>query len=199
MPITEVPLPIAVCLLSWDAVGIGMAVNRARGAGPAARRDPRSLVGLVIQALGFGLCIGAWRSPARPPAAAEAILAWLGVALAWASASVVILGVRVLGREWSLQARLLPEHRLVQQGPYRYVRHPIYAAMLGLLVGTGLNVATWPALVLGVVFYLVGTVLRTRVEERLLTERFGEQYTRYAAQVPALVPRAFTPRSSGRT
>ena len=174
-----------------------MAVNRARGSGPAARRDPRSLVGLVIQALGFSLCFGSWRSPASTPAALHGVLSWLGVALAWAAAFVVIQSVRVLGREWSLEARLLPEHRLIQQGPYRCVRHPIYSAMLGLLVGTGLNVTTWPALVLGVALYLVGTLLRTRVEEGLLLARFGEEYTRYAAEVPALVPSPLTRRGSG--
>jgi protein-S-isoprenylcysteine O-methyltransferase Ste14 len=70
--------------------------------------------------------------------------------------------------------------------------------MLGLLVGTGLNVTTWPALLLGVALYLVGTVLRTRVEEGLLLERFGEQYTRYAAEVPALLPVPFTSGRRGR-
>jgi protein-S-isoprenylcysteine O-methyltransferase Ste14 len=199
LPIAELTLPVALCLLSWVAVGIGMAVNRAKGSGPAARRDPRALAGLLVQALGFSLCFRAWRSPARTSAAAEAILSWLGVALAWASAWVVIRSVRVLGREWSLEARLLPGHRLVQQGPYRHVRHPIYAAMLGLLVGTGLNVTAWPALVLGVALYLMGTRLRTRVEERLLSERFGEEYTRYAAEVPGLLPRPFVSRASRRS
>lgn len=198
MQITELTPPVVLCLLAWVALGAGMAVARQRGSGPAARRDPRALVGLLVQALGFSLCFGAWRSPARTSAAAEAILSWLGVALAWAAAWVVIRSVRVLGREWSLEARLLPGHRLVRQGPYRHVRHPIYAAMLGLLVGTGLNVTAWPALVLGVALYLVGTQLRTRVEERLLLERFGHEYVRYAAEVPALLPLRFAHRPSRR-
>jgi protein-S-isoprenylcysteine O-methyltransferase Ste14 len=113
------------------------------------------------------------------------------VALAWASVWVVIQSVRVLGREWSLEARLVPGHRLVRQGPYSHVRHPIYTGLLGLLVGTGLNLTAWPALVVAVALYLVGTRLRTRIEESLLSEAFGEEYARYAAEVPALFPRAF--------
>jgi protein-S-isoprenylcysteine O-methyltransferase Ste14 len=39
------------------------------------------------------------------------------------------LGLGILGRQWSLEARVLEGHRLIVEGPYRYVRHPIYAAM----------------------------------------------------------------------
>ena len=46
---------------------------------------------------------------------------WLGVALAWASAGVVVAAVRTLGRQWSLEARVLEGHRLIVEGPYRYV------------------------------------------------------------------------------
>jgi protein-S-isoprenylcysteine O-methyltransferase Ste14 len=172
-----------------------MALARKRGSGPPARRDPRSLVGLGVQALGFSLCFAVERPLGRAPGAVESILCWLGVALAWASAWLTIQSVRVLGHEWSLEARLLQGHRLVTQGPYRHVRHPIYAAMLGLLVGTGLNVTLWPALVGGVTLYLVGTHLRTRVEEGLLLQQFGDEYARYAAQVPALLPWPFKPSS----
>ncbi len=56
MPITELTPPVVLCLLSWVAVLIGMAANRAKGSGPAARRGPRSLVGFLVQALGFPAC-----------------------------------------------------------------------------------------------------------------------------------------------
>jgi protein-S-isoprenylcysteine O-methyltransferase Ste14 len=175
-----------------------MALARKRGSGRPAHRDPRGLVGLAVQALGVSLCFAVQRLIGRAPVGLEAILGWLGVALAWASAWLTIRSVRVLGREWSLEARLVQGHRLVTQGPYRHVRHPIYAGLLGLLVGTGLNVTAWPALVAGVALYLVGTRLRIRVEEGLLLQQFGEEYARYAAQVPALLPRPFTSRPSQR-
>ena len=130
----------------------------------------------------------------------EAAVRWLGVALAWASTGVVIAAVRTLGRQWSLEARVLEGHRLIVEGPYRYVRHPIYAAMLGLCIGTGVNLTPWGALAAATALYLVGTRLRTRAEEDLLTRELGEEYRRYAAEVPALLPWRFgrQPPPTGR-
>jgi protein-S-isoprenylcysteine O-methyltransferase Ste14 len=193
-------LPLLLSLLAWPVLGAGMLAFRKRAPGAAARRDPVSLVGLLVQALAFALAF-TMRRPLDPnPQPWEAAVRWLGAALAWGSVGVVIAAVRTLGRQWSLEARVLEDHRLVAEGPYRCVRHPIYAAMLGLCVGTALNLTPWAAIVAATAFYLVGTRLRTRAEEALLTRELGEEYRRYAAAVPALVPRLFgrRPPSTGR-
>jgi hypothetical protein len=48
-------LPLLLSFLAWPALGLGMAAFRRRGSGAAVRRDPLSLVGLLVQALAFGL------------------------------------------------------------------------------------------------------------------------------------------------
>jgi protein-S-isoprenylcysteine O-methyltransferase Ste14 len=192
------PLPLLLSFLAWPALGVGMVLFRRRGSGPVARRDPLSLVGLLVQCLAFGLGFSIRRPPDPDLPLWEEALRWLGVVLAWGSAAVAIAAVRTLGRQWSLEARVLEGHRLIVEGPYRHVRHPIYAAMLGLCVGTGLNLTPWGVLAAAVVLYLVGTRLRTRAEEGLLLRQFGEEYVRYAEEVPALLPRPFR-SSRGRS
>ena len=135
---------------------------RRHGSGPTARRDPVSHLGLAVQALGFGLGFAIPRPSDVPLSLGETLLCWLGVPLAWGSAWIAFQAVRVLGRHWSLEARLLPGHRLVREGPYAWVRHPIYAAMLGLFVGTGVSLTPLPVLLVAVGVYLLGTRLRTR-------------------------------------
>jgi protein-S-isoprenylcysteine O-methyltransferase len=184
-------LPFLLSFLAWPALGVGMALVRRRGSGPAARRDPLSLVGLLVQALAFGLAFAMHRRLDPDPPLWEGVVRWTGVCLAWFSAGVVIAAVRTLGRQWSLEARVLEGHRLIVAGPYRYVRHPIYSAMLGLCIGTGVNLTPWAALVAATALYLVGTRLRTRAEEDLLTRELGDEYRRYAAEVPALFPWRF--------
>jgi protein-S-isoprenylcysteine O-methyltransferase Ste14 len=191
-------VPLLLSLLAWPVLGLGMAVFRRRGEGATARRDPLSLVGLLVQALSFGLAFAVRRPLDPDPGPWESAVRWLGAALAWASTGTVIAAVRTLGRQWSLEARVLQGHRLIVEGPYRYVRHPIYAAMLGLCVGTGLNLTRWGPLAGATVLYLVGTRLRTRAEEALLTRELGEAYRLYAAEVPAVVPRLFR-RGRGST
>jgi protein-S-isoprenylcysteine O-methyltransferase Ste14 len=97
--------------------------------------------------------------------------------------------VRTLGRQWAVQARLIEGHRLIVEGPYRWVRNPIYTGMFGMLIATGLAFAAWPMLLAGIVLYLVGFHIRVRAEEKLLAAEFGEEFQEYKRRVPALLPR----------
>jgi protein-S-isoprenylcysteine O-methyltransferase Ste14 len=158
----------------------------------AARRDPRSRVGVGLQMVGFFLM---WFN-AHPPfplfARAPRPVAWLAmgfaIALAYASGFLTVWARRTLGREWSITARVLEGHRLVTGGPYAIVRHPIYAAMLGLWIATALALS-WPlGAAAGLVPMLWGTLIRTRSEDALLRATFGAEYESWARRVPALVP-----------
>jgi protein-S-isoprenylcysteine O-methyltransferase Ste14 len=89
----------------------------------------------------------------------------------------------------SARSRIQSErgHTVVQHGPYRFVRHPLYASRIVLIVGTALILGSWIALVpAGVIALLL--VLRTSLEDRLLTTGLPG-YREYAKHVPErLVP-----------
>ena len=95
---------------------------------------------------------------------------------------------RHLGKQWRFEAALNEDHELVQTGPYRWIRHPIYASMLGMLLATGCAWTWWPMQIAGLVFFLIGTEIRVRAEDRLLSERFRESFAAYRARVPAYIP-----------
>jgi protein-S-isoprenylcysteine O-methyltransferase Ste14 len=78
--------------------------------------------------------------------------------------------------------------RLVVEGPYRYVRNPLYDADLCLMVGAALLTRSW-ALVLLAALYLAQLSLQLPLEERELRERFGLPYRRYCELVPRFCPR----------
>jgi protein-S-isoprenylcysteine O-methyltransferase Ste14 len=80
------------------------------------------------------------------------------------------------------------EHRLVRSGPYRFVRHPGYSGFLLLTLGVAAGYSSLIGLIAILVVLLPGLVYRMRVEERLLIERFGEQYREYARRTKALIP-----------
>jgi len=180
---------LAAC---WCGMALAFFV-RPRGPSPAtARRAPAARWGLALQALAFFI---AWTA-SRDRYPGFALAGWGQVAadgfalvLAVSSVWFVVEAVRVLGKQWSVQARLIEGHRLVVAGPYSHVRNPIYAGMLGLLVATGLVFSVWFALAAAVVLYVAGTVIRVRSEERLLAGAFGEDFEAYRQHVPALIPR----------
>lgn len=139
--------------------------------------------GILLEGIGFGLVWQGrfwerdpgWKmTPAVLLLAGAAMLSWTGVA--------------ALGPQWRIDAGLNPDHQLVRSGPYSFVRHPIYASMLCLLLGTGLVLAPWPLLLIALLVFLIGTEIRVRIEDGLLALRFGEQFTEYKRQVPAYVP-----------
>jgi protein-S-isoprenylcysteine O-methyltransferase Ste14 len=182
----------AILILCWAAYAAAFVFRKAPPKTSERRREPASIAGIVIQGVGFGL-VWSVRRPLFGPMLpmgrpAEAALALLAVALAVASAWMTFSAVRVLGKQWSLAARLVEGHNLITAGPYRIVRHPIYTSMLGMLLATGLAVSRWPALVIAVVVFGIGTAIRVRIEERLLREAFPEEYAEYARRVPAVLP-----------
>jgi protein-S-isoprenylcysteine O-methyltransferase Ste14 len=99
--------------------------------------------------------------------------------------------VRVLGKQWSLQARVLEDHKLVREGPYRFVRHPIYTGMLGMIVAGGLAWSHWTGFLIALLLFGIGTAIRVRSEEKLLREQFGAQFDDYKRSVPAVLPIKF--------
>lgn len=88
-----------------------------------------------------------------------------------------------------LEARLVEGHKLLTEGPFRVVRHPIYAAMLGMLLANRLAVSRPAALLPALVVYGIGGAVRIRSEDKLLREMFGREFEVYARRVPAVFPR----------
>ena len=183
---------------AWMLFGGALLAARLRqrrsGGGGIARRDAVSWAGIALQALGFAIVWGANRSTHATfwPAMTlgeMTVIAFLTVTLAFGSAMLGLLALRELGKQWSLTARVLESHELVQGGPFALVRHPIYSALLGLLLATGLALSTAVLTGLAALVYLAGTWWRTAREEALLRAHFGAAYDDYARRVPRLFPR----------
>lgn len=92
-----------------------------------------------------------------------------------------------LGRNWSGRPMIKVGHQLIRTGPYRYVRNPIYTGILIGFIGTVLVLGLWIA-VLAAGVGLVAFLGKIRVEEKLLLEKFGEEYVQYKREVKSLIP-----------
>lgn len=109
------------------------------------------------------------------------ILMGLGQLLRWWS-------IATLGRLFTVQVAIRDEHRLIDSGPYRYVRHPAYSAVLLVHLGMGLclgNALTLAALVVPLIAVLIH---RMRVEEDVLVAGLGQAYRDYMSRTKRLMP-----------
>lgn len=96
--------------------------------------------------------------------------------------------IAALGRFWSLHVEIRENHEFVQSGPFRWVRHPTYFSMILELLALGLILnAAWTLLTVALIF-VPALLLRLKLEEAALVEKFGETYEDYQLNTPALFP-----------
>jgi protein-S-isoprenylcysteine O-methyltransferase Ste14 len=175
-----------LCTGGWALFELVLAF-RARG-GEVGGRD-RSFVPLTFSVLG-GLALGvlAARSgdlilpgPGWWPLALGLGVFVTGLALrGWA--------VHELGRFFKFTVVVQTDHRVVDSGPYRLVRHPSYTGLLVAELGLGIALGTWLSIPACLVPPLVAFSIRLAHEERVLADELGEPYRSYMRRTRRLVP-----------
>jgi protein-S-isoprenylcysteine O-methyltransferase Ste14 len=115
-------------------------------------------------------------------------LRWIGVGLGCLTGFLLFWTLRSLGKNLTDTVVTRKEHTLVTTGPYRWVRHPFYVCAALIIVSTSLITAKAFFLIAGGVV-LVLLAFRTRVEERNLLDRFGEEYREYIERTGRFFPR----------
>jgi protein-S-isoprenylcysteine O-methyltransferase len=116
---------------------------------------------------------------------------WLvvgGLAIFSAGVAFRFWAMLVLGRFFTFQVSIQDEHRVVANGPYRFVRHPGYTGLLAASAGLGIACSNVLSLALMILLPLAGVLVRIRVEERALTRALGDAYVTYARGRARLIP-----------
>src|SRR5229473_7014263 len=93
-----------------------------------------------------------------------------------------------LGTNWSITLEVREEHRLITQGVYRGVRHPMYSALVLYSFGQALVIPNWVAGPSNLIAFAVLLALRVHAEERMMVREFGDEYALYSARTKRLIP-----------
>jgi len=115
-------------------------------------------------------------------------LRWLGVGLSITSLLLLIWVHSALREYWSTGLQLRKSHTLIMEGPYRWVRHPMYAVLMLCFVSLALVSAAWPFLLLAALtipFFFRVTIK----EEAMMIGQFGEEYRAYRERTGRFLPR----------
>jgi protein-S-isoprenylcysteine O-methyltransferase Ste14 len=180
--------------IGWILFGLIFIFRKKWSRDNTRKADRASIIGIFIQTLSLP---AVWMFPRR-----SYTIFPLGFWFQWLTTILVIAiilvslwtiwsALRVLGKQWSLQARVLEDHKLIREGPYRFVRHPIYTGMLGMIIAAGLAWSQWIGLLIALALFAIGTAIRVRSEEKLLREQFGAAFDDYKRSVPAVLPMKF--------
>jgi protein-S-isoprenylcysteine O-methyltransferase Ste14 len=115
---------------------------------------------------------------------------WTGTLLLALGLAFSVWARVYLGRNWSATVTVKEDHELIRGGPYALVRHPIYTGLLLAFIGSAIVRAEWRG-VLAVLIVLVVLGRKLRLEERFMSETFGDEYRRYREHTAALIPYLF--------
>ena len=96
--------------------------------------------------------------------------------------------IAILGRFFSLTVQISEDHKVVEKGPYRLIRHPSYTGILITFMGLGLAVQSWGAVLVLLLFFGISFGYRMRVEERTLLSGLGRDYASYMNRTKRLIP-----------
>jgi protein-S-isoprenylcysteine O-methyltransferase Ste14 len=111
----------------------------------------------------------------------------VGLAIETAFALLAVWARRHLGTNWSGEVRIATGHQLVRSGPYRFVRHPIYTAIVGMYAGTCLVSGQLHALA-ALAVVTVAYARKIRLEEEALRQAFPQDHDVYRRETWAWIP-----------
>jgi len=117
----------------------------------------------------------------------QPLYGWLSLLITCAGIAFTLWARFFLGRNWSGTVTVKENHELIRSGPYGIVRHPIYAGLSLAFLGTAIGFGELRGLI-GLPILVFGWKYKALVEERFMTEQFGDQYRRYRSEVKGLVP-----------
>jgi protein-S-isoprenylcysteine O-methyltransferase Ste14 len=150
---------------------------------------------ILMMVLGLLLCVPLfyflWIPIVKLPATTKLILEVAGLVVYLGGCAFVLWARRILGRMWGISTsrnvKLRDDHQLIQDGPYAYVRHPMYFGWWAAMAGLLLLYPTWVVL-LFLVFSVAAFLGRARREEAALRERFGEAWRAYTLHSRFIIP-----------
>ena len=99
--------------------------------------------------------------------------------------------VHSLGQFFIHEVVIHAEHRVVDRGPYRWIRHPAYSGTFLALIGVGLAFGNWAALVGMIILPTLAYANRVTIEERTLVAALGQEYRNYMRRTRRFIPFVF--------
>lgn len=159
-----------------------------RSKGGATSTDQGSLR-LIWRVIGLGM-LSAFLAYRAVPGAQIDIPGWdvigfvvfaVGIALRWYS-------IAYLGKFFTVDVAIASDHKVVDTGPYRFIRHPSYTGALLAFLGLGIALENWLSLLVLIVPITGVFLFRIRLEEAALQTGLGEAYSSYMQRTKRLIP-----------
>ena len=185
---------LAACLI-WNVPEmIGALKQTAKASRKEASVQDRGSMGVLIGLQWGGIALNFLLGGLFPAAA----ITWQRTALFSAGVILILLGVAlrwyaiwILGRYFTRDVAVSANQKVVQIGPYRYMRHPAYSGTFLTMLGVGLAMTNWASLVALLTCVFLSHMYRVSVEEKALSQTIGQPYVEYMHRTRRFIPFVF--------
>jgi len=183
---------VIVLICFFVSESIGAMISRIRRGSVRVQRV-RSLSGVVsnfmvvlawMAALVFSLIFGKIGIAFLPE-----LVYYVGLAVMVAGIAFRQWSIFVLGRYFSSVIGVQKEQKVVDSGPYHWIRHPSYTGALIFYAGMGLAVQSWAAVLVDVAIFGLVYGYRIFIEEKVLISELGNSYAEYMKRTKRLIPK----------
>lgn len=154
-------------------------------------RTPIERFSMAASSCGLGIVPAIWVFTGFPGSfdhAAPPVAVIMGIVIFVVSLRLFRITHKALGAMWSHSLDLRKDHKLVTTGIYERLRHPMYSAFWLWALAQPFLLANWVAGLSGIVGFGTLYLLRVGQEERMMEERFGDQYRSYRARTHRIIP-----------
>jgi protein-S-isoprenylcysteine O-methyltransferase Ste14 len=125
----------------------------------------------------------------------QCLLIRSGLVIGIIGLSIMMMGIVIrywaaitLGAYYTRTLRIEDQHRVIEQGPYRVIRHPGYLGVMLLLIGAGIATTNWLPIIVAPMMMFMGYIYRIHIEEKMLQSTLGQPYIDYMRRSWRLIP-----------
>ena len=119
------------------------------------------------------------------------LTSYIGLLLIIAGIAVRWTAILTLGRQFTTTLAIVENHKIIDRGIYKAIRHPSYTGCLMSFLGLSMTFSNWITVIVIFVPILLGYLYRISIEEKLLMNHFGEEYRIYARRTQRLIPKIY--------
>jgi protein-S-isoprenylcysteine O-methyltransferase Ste14 len=145
------------------------------------------LVILIMSSLSVASAVTEW-GYTDAHKSSSILMTSVGATLLLIGITIRIWAIQTLGRHFTATATLVNDHKLITDGPYRFVRHPSYLGAFMAIIGCPVFLNAPIAIVVAIIAMSIAYYIRITVEEAMLGSYFGAVYSEYKKTTKRLIP-----------
>ena len=116
------------------------------------------------------------------------VVFWIGIIIIVLGLFLRYWSINILGKYFRTTVEVEESQKIVEKGPYKFIRHPSYSGIILFCIGYGLAVQNWLSLIIAISLPTIALLYRIKIEEEALVKGIGNDYEAYQKKTKKLIP-----------